>query len=510
MSSRFYDVVVLGTDLAPLVCGALLAKRGFRVLVVPQNEPEPNYAVGPFELPARPMRCVFGQTPIAHRVFAELGLGQSLRRLSSPLDPAFQVAMPGHRFDVARDDARLARELGREFPGVRRPIEDFHKRVARVVQGLDAVLSHDLVLPPETFLERQRFMRARRSLDLPRGEHEEDVLSEFPEEHPFRALATLPARFDGGIDPAHAGIAPPLQLLRLYGNQRRGALAIDGGHFALRELLIQKIQSHSGQVRLDEHAAELIVTRGQASGLRLSRGGEEISCGFVVAGVDLAALQRLLPDRSAFEELFERIGEPQVRQFRYTLNVVLRKRGLPSGLGSSLYLVPGKRHDGPATPLYVNAQRLDTEHALLSVEALLSARRVEDDSSYVPGARGQIMSALRELLPFLDEHLVLIDSPHDNRPPEGAVTKLDNASLAKRGPNTMRAVYSYPVVGALGLCALPLRTPIKHLLFCNSQVVPGLGSEGLLLAATGAARLVTWADRSRSWMRRRLWTKVEM
>jgi hypothetical protein len=172
--------------------------------------------------------------------------------------------------------------------------------------------------------------------------------------------------------------------------------------------------------------------------------------------------------------------------------------------------VSGKGHEGPASPLYVNAQRLDTEHALLSVEALLSARRVEDDSSYVPGARGQIMAALRELLPFLDEHLVLIDSPHDGRAPEGAVSKLDNASIAKRGPNTMRAVYSYPVVGALGLCALPLRTPIKHLLFCNSQVVPGLGSEGLLLAACGAARLVTWADRSRSWMRRRLWTKVEM
>jgi len=40
--------------------------------------------------------------------------------------------------------------------------------------------------------------------------------------------------------------------------------------------------------------------------------------------------------------------------------------------------------------------------------------------------------------------------------------------------------------------------------------VPGLGSEGALLAACSTARLVTWADRSRSWMRRRLWTKVEM
>lgn len=509
MSARFYDVVVLGAELAPLLCGALLAKRGFRVLVVGQNEPDPVYRVGPFQLPRRPLRCVFGHTPASDRVFAELGLSQGLRRMSLPLDPAFQVATPNHRIDVSKSDLRLSREFGREFPGVRRPIEDFHRRVDRVMHGLDAMLSHDLVLPPESFLERQRFARARRLLDLPRGEGPDDVLSEFPDDHPFRELASLPARFDGGVDPAHAPI-PSLTMLRLYGNQRRGAFAIEGGLSALREQLVQKIQSHSGQVKLDEYASELLVQRGQVSGLRLTHADAEISCGFVIAGVDLSVLQRILPDRSALEALFERIGEPQPRQYRYGLNVVLRRRGIPAGLGGSLYLAQQKPHDGAASTLHVASSRLDTEHSLLCVEAPLSARKVEEDPSYVLGVRAQIMRALRELLPFLDDHLVLFDSPHDNRPPEGASSKLDGAALARRGPATMPVVYSYPVVSALGLCAVPLRSPIKHLLLCNSQVVPGLGSEGLLLAARGAARLVTWADRSRSWMRRRLWTKVEM
>jgi hypothetical protein len=509
VSARFYDVVVLGADLAPLLCGALLAKRGFRVLVVGQQQPEPSYRVGPFELPRSPLRCVFGQTPVSGRVFSELGLSQSLRRMSHPLEPAFQVAMPDHRIDITRDDLRLSRELGREFPGVHRPIEEFHQRVDQVMHGLDAVLAHDLVLPPETFLERQRFARARRSLDLPRTERSDDVLSEFPDDHPFRSVASLPARFDCGIDPAHARL-PALPLLRLYGNQRRGALAIDGGLGALREQVILKIQSHSGQVKLDEYASELLLQRSQVSGLRLGHADAEITCGFVIAGVDLSALQRLLPDRSAFEGLFERIGEPQPRQYRYAVNVVLRRRGVPSGLGGSLYLVSRRPPENQATTLHVASSRLDTEHSLLCAEAALPARRVEEDPSYVQGARAEVIGALRELLPFLDEHVVLFDSPHDNRPPEGATRKLDLATLARRGPTTMRAVYSYPVVSALGLCALPIRSPIKHLLFCNSQVVPGLGSEGLLLAAHGAARLVTWADRSRSWMRRRLWTKVEM
>jgi phytoene dehydrogenase-like protein len=104
---------------------------------------------------------------------------------------------------------------------------------------------------------------------------------------------------------------------------------------------------------------------------------------------------------------------------------------------------------------------------------------------------------------------VLVDSPHDGLAPEGLDAELDATVLARRGPSTMPAVYSYPVLSTLDACALPIRTPIKHLLLCSGQVVPGLGSEGALLAACSAARVVTTADRSTSWMRRRLWTKVE-
>ena len=34
MSTRFYDVIVLGAELGPLLAAAILAKRGFRVLVL--------------------------------------------------------------------------------------------------------------------------------------------------------------------------------------------------------------------------------------------------------------------------------------------------------------------------------------------------------------------------------------------------------------------------------------------------------------------------------------------
>ena len=507
MSSRYYDVVVLGSELAPLTCAALLAKRGFRVLVLGQDEPNPSYTLGPFSLPRRMFHGAFGQTPVSQRVFSELGLGPGLRRLSPAIDPAFQIAVPGHRFDVTQCDSELQRTIEREFPEVRRSIDDFHRRVDQVMQDVDVLLERDLVLPPETFIERQRFGRARRKLARPRAGSEDDILAEFPDDHPFRSVASLPARFEGGIDP---GQFSPLRLLRLYGNCRRGGLLFNGGMAVFRDLLVQKLRAHSGQLRLEERADEIMISRAEAMGLRLAHSGDEITCGFVVLGLDVNRLPHWLPDRSVLEGLFERVGEPMVRHYRYTLNIVMRRAGMPAGLSANLYFQSERPSSGSGRELHICTQVLDPDHTLICIETLLPARKVEDDPEFTPRVRAECMDSLRELIPFLDQHTVLVDSPHDGRPPDGEHKKLSPTQLVRRGTSTMPAVYSYPLLTNLGLCALPIRTPIKRLLLCNTQLVPGLGSEGQLLAACSTARVITWADRRRSWMRRRLWAKVEM
>jgi hypothetical protein len=52
--------------------------------------------------------------------------------------------------------------------------------------------------------------------------------------------------------------------------------------------------------------------------------------------------------------------------------------------------------------------------------------------------------------------------------------------------------------------------PYRNLLLANHQVAPGLGTEGDLLAAWSAARIITKTDRKKEQMRKGLWTKVEI
>ncbi len=511
MPASFYDVVVLGTGLPSLVSGALLAKRGFRVLVLGQDEPRADYCAGGVALPRAPFTFLGAQSPVARRVMSELALHQTFRRHATQIDPILQVALPGSRVDLALDDSDLEREIEREFPEVKRPVEDFLRRVDRVSQDFDALVDRDLVWPPETFFERRELARAAAHQPFGRDGEGPDLLGELPEEHPFRSVVGAPVRFADGMDPDHS---TPLRIARLFTAWRRGAAVLEGGYLTLERMLIDRLETHSGELRHDEKADRILLRRNVARGVRLAVSGEEIGCDFVVSGGELSAMLRLLPDRSPYEEVFERRGEPQLRYYRYTLNVLVAAECVPVGMARDVFFLrDARRPPAGENLLRVQAHPADAEgRRLLCVEALVPRRAVEEVAGYVEALRERILGSLGELVPFLGKHVLLVDSPHDGRPPQDAVTgesvELDDRWT--RGPATMRPVHGYPVTTALGVCALPVRTPVRRLLLCNHQVAPGLGIEGALLAAWSAARIVTRTDRKKEWMRRGLWTKVEI
>ena len=64
--------------------------------------------------------------------------------------------------------------------------------------------------------------------------------------------------------------------------------------------------------------------------------------------------------------------------------------------------------------------------------------------------------------------------------------------------------------GYLGLAGEPIRGPINRTLLVGRSVLPGLGQEGQLLAAWGAARIVTRSDRQKERMRRDMWSKINI
>ncbi|HEX5658752.1 MAG TPA: hypothetical protein VFX59_16245, partial [Polyangiales bacterium] len=194
------------------------------------------------------------------------------------------------------------------------------------------------------------------------------------------------------------------------------------------------------------------------------------------------------------------VGEPRPRYARFTLNLLARGQAIPEGMAKRALVID---HE----PLWVEVQRVG-ERAVISVQARIELR---DGMPALAGQRERMLDGLTTLSPFLREHLELIDSPHDGLAIQDVQTgeSFMPSETGRRGPDTMETVYTFPQTRIHGTVALDVRTPIKRLLLCNTQVVPGLGFEGTLLSAYSAARAVT-RSLGRDWMNRGRWTKVEL
>ncbi len=511
MIRSFYDVIVLGGRLGAWASAALLARRGFRVLLIGQDDLGPTYEVEGESLPRAPFRFLGVHTPIARRLFTELALTQAMRRHTVASDARVQVVTPGHRLDVAGAGDSLGREIEREFPEIRGPIETVFERIRGRNEALDRATEADLVWPPETFFERRAHARAVAPLNA-KGPSSgaDDPLRDLPDAHPFRLTLHAPTRFSDGMDPDHGS---PLRLSRHVSQWLEGGTVVEGGLGTILGMLETSVRSHGGDVRSRDRVDSLLVRRGAVEGVRLAASGEEFGASFVLVGSDVSQLLRLVPDRRPFDELFERMGEPMARYYRYTLNVHVKAEGVPMGMGRDVFFVrdPARALSG-ANLLHVQAHPVDPSgRRLLCVEALLPRRGVEDVADYLESVRERILEALGELIPFLPQSLLSVDSPHDGRAPYDAVRgeALPSPARWARGSATMETVYGYPLASTLGVCALPVRMPIQRVLLCGSQVVPGLGLEGQLLAAWSAVRIVSRSDKRPAVLRRGLWTKLE-
>jgi phytoene dehydrogenase-like protein len=474
LAESFYDVVILGGDLAATVAGAVLAHRGFRVLVAGAPVEE-RYSIGPYNLPRAPLAFVGVESPSLRRVVAELNLIQLLRRRLEPNRPAFQLLLSDSRIDVGDD---VTRELARELPSAVGEFDALSAKMSEISNSLEAILNQDLILPPDGFWDRRDANRVGARLP----DDETDLGAPLPADHPLRALVRLPAAFAGDL--AEAGAISQARLTDLH---RRGTHRIDGGRQGLRSLLLERLKTHSGEVRPDLNPIAIEVKRGRADTVRFD-GKDSVGCGHVLCGMGAGRVAELLEGDKPPKRLLE-AAEIKPAAWKYLLHLVAPLDALPDALGRYA-LALGDRVDGSL--LNGNALALHLadgygQHAVLSVEALAS----EATPEALAVLRGRVRARLDALFPFVDKHLLLVHSPHDGLPPERATEFVAPPAIA---PEPLWAINENRTLGVGGL---PHATGLKNVLLASRQVLPGLGLEGELAAGWGAARLILQKEKKR-------------
>lgn len=469
-----FDVIVVGSDLAPLLCAALLCKRGFRVLVV-----------GGDDRPQLPVPAVTGQldSPVARRILTELGIAQVVRRKERAIDPHLQIVTPGARISVAPDPDSVLEEFTRELPAERESARLFYTRLAESLESIDEVLGSGLSIPPRGFIEKQRVRRMLAGTEFGYDGLGGRLLG------PLSGAPGLRACVFSHVVPSsrlHRTCIAPVHAALLHGRAVRRQVALEDGMAGLNELLAHRISHSRGETKLGDRVEHVEVQKGRVVHVKLHGHESATGCDFLVCGTETSAFAGLLATDGRPMDDNPLVGSgPATAAHLATMKLVVRPEVFPEPMAPLVNVI----FDEAAPPFESNLAVLergrgDEESCELWVTFLLDHERLVRDPRYVSEVARRLVSRLSRVIPFLPDFLIDVEEPEAD-------------------PRRLPAVYTPSAPGPWSCCAVDYRTRIPNLVVCSAQVVPGFGSEGEWMAAWGAAGLIASRDPSKAKFRSR-------
>ena len=302
-----------------------------------------------------------------------------------------------------------------------------------------------------------------------------------------------------------------LQLRRFCSRAARDAAEqLDGGFAALSALLVDSIRTHSGELRLIERAAQIVRRRRRARSAPVRFGRRDRR----QRGRDRArprAAHALARRPHATRRAVRARRASRARLYRYTLNVVVRNEALARGHGARRLLRARRRAPRQAD----NVLHVEVDARSTRAHPALCARRW--CRALERGARRSLDHA-RERVHRASRRARAVRRASSGparltarRPPPCAMTAARSRSRLASAAGRPRCpcVHAYPA--ARDVCARYRCDARCGACSCaTSRSCRASASKAQLLAASVAARVACRADRNRDWMRKRLWTKVEI
>lgn len=473
-SRHVYDVIIVGGQLGGAVAGALLAKRGYRVLLVEHDGMGYGYEHDGYLLPyapfvAPPLKAM----PVFDEVLVELGLHTTVQRALKPHSPDLQLVLPDHRIDLHHDEQRRLAELTREFGPLSDQLNTALKSAAAQHEASDAFIRERPNLPPDGFFEalalkrqvaRHKALETRSPID--------------GEDPPSRLLSRLLPFLTYCSAPEGLAQARPLSQALLAPNR------YPGGREGLRELLCRKLTDLGGDLiwRETSDAAvveELSFESGKLVGIRVIHSENVYRGACVIVATDAGALRRLVSDKKRQRDLVATLDQVRLKQYLFSVNWVLPAGVLPRGMGDLLLVETGEEDLGPLLVQVSAARKVGSSKEepdrVVCAGCFVPASTRDLGEQHLRGLVERISAQLDRLMPFAKEHRHLASAPY-----------LDASGV--RGSRLLpHPLCEFDTERILGVTGLPQRTSVKNLFLASREVLPGLGLEGEILAGVRAA-----------------------
>ncbi len=299
--------VVIGAGIGGLTAGALLAKRGYRVLVLDQAI-VPGGCASTFK--RRGFTFDVGATQVAglepggihHRIFTELEVEPPA---ATPCDPACAVFLPGETapINVWRDPQKWKAERERQFPGS----EPLWQLFATLFRASWEFQGRDPVLPPRNLWDLWQLTKAVRP----------DTLITVPftlltvgdalrlcglgDNLRLRTFLDLQLKLYSQVDAEETALLYAATALGVS-QAPQGLYHLKGSMQVLSDRLVEALEKHGGSLLMRHTVKQIRVTNGKATAVVVEnqKTGEVWTeeADLVVANVPVQNLVKLLGDRA--------------------------------------------------------------------------------------------------------------------------------------------------------------------------------------------------------------------
>ncbi len=284
-----YDDLIIGTGMAGLTVGALLARQGRRVLMLEAHDQPGGYAhtfaMGNYRFCAQ-VHYIFGcgEGETIHRFLDRVGLAQTV--LFNRLDPdGFDhVVVAGERFRIPSGFPAFRERLVARFPEARQPLQRYFAAVMSIADELERAPAkigwRDLLSAPLRFPNLLRY----RSWTLQRFYDHVQM--------PQLLQAVLAGQSgDYLLPPEQVSFLLHVSLIDYYG---RGAYYPRKHFFHFIDSIVQTIRQQPGCTVLFEHEVQRIVVEGgKVVGVE-TKNGQRFSAHRYISNVDPAATLALI------------------------------------------------------------------------------------------------------------------------------------------------------------------------------------------------------------------------
>ena len=490
MSEKYSDVLIVGTDLAGLITGAFLAKRGLSVTVLnfardvasEKKNIQPNLITN---LESRLFKSILGRLSILDH---EL---QIIRRLEVP----FQVVLPRHRIDIFRDRDRLQREIQREFPLDKQSLAAFYESVDQFDTTMDTERLQELILP-KTLRSRWKFTQFVKQTGL--NQRVREATHNLGSTQEVQALLECQLKF---LSQTHSDNPFLYQIAKTLSTDNCMLFEVQGGLGHLKKLFLDKIEQFSGKVKNEVRIEGFQFEKRYLKSIQLGGFEGALGCKYLLWNDEIHGIKEFLPKKFRNRRLVKKINGVQPKFYHFSIQYEMDPHVVPVGMRENLLFIGDP--DKPLTGtnfLHLNlfhhpAEEEDAGPAYLTVSYLLEATKLNEPAEFFQGMHKEITAILHRLLPF-SEHRIGLSFPLGHTKPneDGTLFPMEKADFEIFRENAAaNPVYQLAPQNFGDLFPINNRTPYKNLFLTSPEILAALGSEGKFLLGLKTIDLI-WGE----------------